>query len=104
MGTKKLTTIFITVLMVMVLSTPSFAFGHGWREHGNDVRGRGYSHARHDYKLGHEWHKGYYNRSERPVYVRHADRSCCSGAMISLPFVPLPDISQLFPSINVNIH
>jgi len=105
---KKLAMMLITIVLVTGLATSALAFGPG-----GDGRGRYDNHRRYvgawDSHRGHEraWH-GRSNGYEhgRRVYGQHYDYAPSYGsrAMISLPLVPLPGISHMFPSINVNIH
>jgi len=108
---KKLAMVMITMFLVTGLATSAFAFGPPWDGHGryNNSRRSVHDGWRNEHR-GHDrgWHGGY-NGHERGRRVDHRDngrndRSHESGAMISLPLVPLPGISHMFPSINFSIH
>lgn len=96
---KKISTILMAILVVVGLTGSALAFGPGWDGHGRYANYRGHDRGWHGEFQGHD-------RGRRD-YGRHYDHnvpSHGSGAMISLPLVPLPGVSHLFPSINVNIH
>jgi hypothetical protein len=78
---KKLATILITVLMVVGLATSVFAFGTGSEQ-------RGYERGRRVYYQTYN----HYVHSHKP------------GVVVSLPLVPLPGVSHMFPSINIRIR
>lgn len=107
---KKLGVMLVAMFLVAGLSSSAFASDPGWGRHGgHDNHGR--------YERG--WNAGYHGhhgdlhhgfrgheRDWRDA-GRHHDRHGNgreSGAMISLPLVPVPGISQMFPSINFSIH
>jgi hypothetical protein len=107
---KKFATILITIFLVTGFANSALAFGPGWDGHGRHDNPRGYARNWHDGYRGHDrgWHGDFngHDRGRRD-YGQHSDHnvpSHGSGAMISLPLVPLPGVSHLFPSINVNIH
>ncbi len=89
---KKLATILITVIMVASLATPVFAFGTGSKQRGY-VRG-GYGHQRVYVPVRRVYHQTYnrYAYSHQP------------GLVVSLPLVPLPGVSHMFPNINIRIR
>jgi len=105
---KKLAMMLITIVLVTGLATSALAFGPGGDGRGRYDNSRGYARDW-DSHRGHEraWRGGSngYEHGRR-VYGQHYDYapSHGSGAMISLPLVPLPGVSHMFPSINVNIH
>jgi hypothetical protein len=89
---KKLATIVITVIMVASLSTPVFAFGTGSMQRG--------------YVLGGHGNQRVYEPVRR-VYHQTYNRYVLSpkpGVVVSLPLVPLPGVSHMFPSINIRIR
>ena len=89
---KKLATILITVIIVAGLATSVFAFGRGLEQRGY-VRG-GYGNQR-AYEPGRRVYYQTYNR------YAHTHQP---GVVVSLPLVPLPGVSHMFPSINIRIH
>lgn len=89
---KKLATILITVIMVAGLATSVFAFGTGLEQRGY-VRG-GYGNQR-VYERGRRVYYQTYNR------YAHTHQP---GVVVSLPLVPLPGVSHMFPSINIRIR
>ena len=96
---KKLAIIFITVVMVAGLSTPVFAFDAGLRQ-------RGYVRGGHAYQRIYEPVRPVYH-PVRPVYHQTYNRYAHSprpGVLVSLPLVPLPGVSHMFPSINIRIR
>jgi hypothetical protein len=94
---KKIATILITVFLVTGLTTSAFAFGPDRGERGRYDRRGEYSRSWHDNYRGQDRGRHHYDR-------HHNAPSHESGAVISLPLVPLPGVSHLFPSINFNIH
>jgi hypothetical protein len=89
---KKLATILITVMMVATLSTPVFALGADSKQRG--YVHRGYGHQRVYVPVRRVYHQTYnrYAYSPNP------------GLVLSLPLVPLPGISHMFPNINIRIR
>ena len=89
---KKLAAILITVIMVISFSTPVFAFGAGLKQRGY-VHG-GYGHQRVYEPVRRIYHQSYHRSAYFPR----------SGVVVSLPLVPLPGLSHMFPSINIRIR
>lgn len=89
---KKLATILITVLMVAGLTTPVFAFGTGSDQ-------RDYARIRHGDQRGHERGRCVYQKT-----YNHYAPSRDPGVVVSLPLVPLPGVSHMFPSINIRLR
>jgi len=100
---KRLASIVMAVMMVACVSTPLYAFSAG-RE------GRRSSHVGNNYHRVYEPGRYSHQRIQKPV--RHAYRQPSnhympaprSGAVVSLPLVPLPGVSHWFPSINIRIR
>jgi hypothetical protein len=89
---KKLAAILITVLMLAGLTTPVFAFG---------TRSNQRDYAR----ISHFDQRGY--ERGRPVYQKtynHYTPSRNPGMVVSLPLVPLPGVSHMFPSISIRLR
>lgn len=89
---KKLAAILTTVIMVLSFSTPVFAFGAGLKQRGY-VPG-GYGHQRAYEPVRRVYHPSY----NRYAYFHRP------GVVVSLPLVPLPGVSHMFPSINIRIR
>ena len=89
---KKLATILITVLMVAGLTTPVFAFGIGSDQ-------RDYARIGHGDQRGHERGRRVYHQT-----YNHYAPSRDPGVVVSLPLVPLPGVSHMFPSINIRLR
>ncbi|OPY14386.1 MAG: hypothetical protein A4E66_00406 [Syntrophus sp. PtaB.Bin001] len=99
---KKIATILIAAFMVTGLTTSAFAFGPDWGDRGRNDRHGEYSRSWHDNYRGHDQGRPHYDRHNYDRHHRVPSHE--SGAMISLPLVPLPGVSHLFPSINFNIR
>ena len=127
---KKIKMIFIVVLVVTGLATSAFAFGpdgHEWR--GNYRDGR-YEQRRFEHHEGYDrygnqgrgWAWGHYKQQAYPQqsfqYAPYREARMpapppqpnghyapyrSSGVSISLPLVPIPGISHMFPSIHFSI-
>ncbi|MCG7852784.1 MAG: hypothetical protein MIO92_09705 [Methanosarcinaceae archaeon] len=89
---KKIAAILITVIMVVSFSTHVFAFGVGSNQRGY-ARG-GYGNQR-VYEPVRRVYQKTYNR-----YAHFPN----PGVVVSLPLVPLPGVSHVFPSINIRIR
>jgi hypothetical protein len=89
---KKLATILITVTMVVGLATSVFAFGTGSEQRGYVRGGHGNQRV---YEPGRRVYYQTYNR------YAHTHQP---GVVVSLPLVPLPGVSHMFPIINIRIR
>lgn len=90
---KKLATILITVIMAVGLATSVFAFGTGSEQ-------RGYVRGGHGNQRGFEPGRRVYYQTYNNRYA-HTHQP---GVVVSLPLVPLPGVSHMFPSINIRIR
>ena len=105
---KKFATILIAVIMVAGLATPVFAFGTGSDQ-------RDFARIRHGDQRGHErgrhvYHQTYNQRGhERSRRVYHQTYNYYAPSrdprvVVSLPLVPLPGVSHMFPRINIRLR
>ncbi len=89
---KKLAVIVISVLMLAGLTAPVFAFGTGLDQ-------RDHARIRHVDQRGHERGRRVYHQT-----YNHYAPSRNPGVVVSLPLVPLPGVSHMFPSINIRLR